>query len=72
MLYQGWHQRLNSKGKAKMPFYLLVSLLHTEAVSVQLNMELVSEKKVQRYQKKTYKKLQVWLTWIICYSTGTV
>ncbi|XP_006814468.2 uncharacterized protein LOC100373162 [Saccoglossus kowalevskii] len=50
---EGWHSRLNKRGKkANLPFYLLVSLLHKEATYITIQAKLVSEKKLQRHQKK--------------------
>ena len=41
-----------------MSFYEMVLLLHQEAEMLPLQMKLVSEEKLKRYQRKTYKKLQ--------------
>lgn len=59
---EGWHQRLDSKGKAKMNFYMLVDLLHQEAEMVVFTTKLVSEKKLARHQKKNVRELQGRLT----------
>ena len=44
---EGWHLRLNrqASGKSQLPFYLLVKLLHKEALLTSLQIRLVSEKK---------------------------
>ena len=56
---EGWHRRINSQAaRAQLQFYLLVPLLHREASIVQIQMRLVSEGKLKRYQRKTYKNLQ--------------
>ena len=57
---EGWHLRLNrqASGKSQLPFYLLVKLLHREALLTSLQIRLVSEKKLQRIQKQKYKKVQ--------------
>lgn len=55
---EGWHQRLDSKGRAKMNFYILLDLLHQEAEMVVLTMKLVSERKLVRHQRKNYRDLQ--------------
>ena len=41
-----------------MPFYLLIQLLHIEARFVDVQIKLVSERKLQKYQKRTYKNAQ--------------
>ena len=41
-----------------MPFYQLTGLLFDEAAQIELTLRLVSEGKVRRHQKKTFKELQ--------------
>ncbi|XP_077868947.1 uncharacterized protein LOC144359867 [Saccoglossus kowalevskii] len=56
---EGWHSRLNKKGKkANLPFYLLVTLLHREATIINVHVRLVSEKKLRSRQKKKFRDLQ--------------
>lgn len=57
---EGWHNGLNRRahGKSQLPFYLLVQLLHQEARLASLQIRLVSEKKLRRLQKKSYRKMQ--------------
>ena len=55
---EGWHNRLKSRGRPNMNFYLLVQLIHSEAELVETVVRLVSEEKLKRYQKKTYATLQ--------------
>ena len=55
---EGWHNRLNSRGKAQMNLYLLVALLHNEAQLIPIQVRLVSERKLKKFQKKKYSKLQ--------------
>ena len=55
---EGWHNRLNSRGRAQMNVYMLVSLLHDESCMIPIQVRLVSEGKLQRYQKKTFANLQ--------------
>ena len=57
---KGWHLSLNNraKGKASLPFYLLVNFLKEEADLVNLQMRLVGEQKLQRIQRKKYRDLQ--------------
>ena len=55
---KGWHNRLNSRGRAQMNVYMLVSLLHDKSCMIPIQVRLVSEGKLQRYQKKTFANLQ--------------
>ena len=57
---EGWHNDLNrrAKGKAQLPLYVLIQLLHKKASLVAIQIQLVSGKRLQRHQRKTYKKLQ--------------
>ena len=57
---EGWHNGLNrrAKGKSQLPLYVLIQLLHKEASLVSLQIRLVSEKKLRRHQRTTYKKMQ--------------
>ena len=47
-----------SKGRAQMPLYMLINLLHKEACLVALQIRLVSEKKLTKLQKKKYRSVQ--------------
>ena len=55
---EGWHRRLNTTGREHMPLYRLVSVMKAEALTVQMQVRLVSENKLQRYQRREYKDLQ--------------
>jgi hypothetical protein len=55
---EGWHNRLNKRGRPHMPFYMLITLLHDEARLVHLQVQLVSESKLKRHQEKKYRDLQ--------------
>jgi hypothetical protein len=56
---EGWHGALNRKaGKAKLPLYLLVDLLADEAEGVQIDLQLVSEGTLSRYQRVKNIKIQ--------------
>lgn len=57
---EGWHHGLNrrAEGKTQLPLYLLIHLLHQEARLASLQIRLVSEKKLKRVQRKTYRMLQ--------------
>lgn len=55
---EGWHRRLNSRGRPNMPFYSLVNLLSNEADLVPVQVKLVSAKKLKRYQRTAYAKTQ--------------
>ena len=62
---EGWHNRLKSRGSAHMPFYLMVKLLHDEAVLVPVQVRLVSDSKLKRHQSAKFRNLQrkIFLYW---------
>ncbi|KAK2152678.1 hypothetical protein LSH36_321g00041 [Paralvinella palmiformis] len=50
---EGWHYRLNHRGKrAKLPFYLLVHLLHKEARIVNIQVTMVYLEDLTRDQRR--------------------
>ena len=51
-------EQTQASGKSQIPFYLLVKLLHEEALLTSVQIRLVSEKKLRRIQRNNYKKLQ--------------
>ena len=55
---EGWHTRLNSNHKDHMALYRLVLILKAEADFVPTALRLVSEHKLQRYQRKKYREVQ--------------
>ncbi|KAL9984046.1 hypothetical protein ACROYT_G006302 [Oculina patagonica] len=57
---EGWHNGLNrrAQGKSQLPFYMLITLLHEESRLTTLQIRMVSEQKLRRYQRKTYRQLQ--------------
>ena len=56
---EGWHRRLNGRAvNGKLPFYVLVPLLHEEARTVQLQQKLLSDSKLKRCQRKKYRTVQ--------------
>jgi len=59
---EGWHNGLHvnkrASGRAQMPLYMLIHLLHEEACLVALQIRLVSEKKLTKLQKKKYRFVQ--------------
>ncbi len=56
---EGWHRRLNhSAKKGHLPFYLMIVLLHEESETVDMQVRLVSQGKLSRHQRKTYRKMQ--------------
>ena len=57
---EGWHNALNrrAKGKAQLLLYVFIQLLHKEASLVAIQIRLVSDKRLRRHQRKTYKKLK--------------
>ena len=57
---EGWHQGLNRRasGRGLLPMYLLIKLLHREAMLTAIQIRLVSEKKLRRIQRRIYRDLQ--------------
>ena len=57
---EGWHNGLNKRasGRAQMPLYMLVHLVHKEACLVALQIRLVSERKLTKLQKRKYRSTQ--------------
>ena len=60
LLLEGWHHGLNKRaaGRCGLPLYMLVDLLHKEARLVSLQIRLVSERKLKRMQRATYRQMQ--------------
>lgn len=54
---EGWHNRLNRKAaqRGNLPMFALIGLLHKEATLINYQLEMVSEKKLRRYQRKQTK-----------------
>ena len=52
--WEGWHNGLKkcASGRAQMPLYMLVHLLHKEAYLVAYQIRLVSKRKLTKLQKK--------------------
>ena len=57
---EGWHHSLNRRANnhVHLPFYLLVELLHQEARLVSIQIQLVSDGKLSRIQRRKYRLLQ--------------
>ena len=57
---EGWHNALNrrAKGRSQLPLYILIQLLHKEASLVSLQIRLVSERRLRRHQRTTYRNMQ--------------
>jgi len=57
---EGWHNSLNQRAnnRVHLPFYLLVELLHQEARLVSIQIQLVSDGKLSRIQRRKYRFLQ--------------
>ena len=56
---EGYHRRLNGNaGNSHIPFYVLVPLLHKEAINVHMQVRLVKDGKLVRYQRNNYKSQQ--------------
>ena len=51
---EGWYNALNrrAKGRAQLPLYILIQLLHKEAALVSLQIRLVSDRRLRRHQRK--------------------
>jgi len=56
----GWHNALNQGafGRSHLPLYRLVELLYKEAQLVNLQMRLVSNKKLAGFQRKKFIRYQ--------------
>ena len=57
---EGYHNALNRRagGRQNLPLYMLVELLHREAGLSLIQTPLVSQKKLKRHQRMTYRRLQ--------------
>ena len=57
---EGWHNGLNrrAKGRSQLPLYVLIQLLQKEASLVSLQMRLVSDRRLRRHQRTTYRSMQ--------------
>ena len=57
---EGWHNALNRRAgwQCNLPLYYLIELLDREAKLTALTIRLVSERKLKRMQRKTYRHLQ--------------
>ena len=57
---EGWHHSLNRRaaGRCGLPLYMFVALLHKEAGLVSVQIRLVSERKLKRIQRATYREVQ--------------
>lgn len=56
---EGWHNRLNkTAGKSQLPFYVLLNILKNQAEDVDIALKLVSDRKLQRIQRKKYRTVQ--------------
>jgi len=53
---EGWHIRLNNKAnRAGLNVYQLIKLLHRESMCVDIGLQLLSDKRVCRRQRKAYR-----------------
>lgn len=56
---EGYHRRLNGKaGGAHIPLYVLIPILHREAEHVNIQVRLVKDGKLARYQRRAYRTQQ--------------
>ena len=53
-----WHLRFNRQGRPSMLFYMMIELLHREASYVEQQVQLVSDEKLRRRQRKEYVEVQ--------------
>ena len=57
---EGWHNEINTKlTQSQKNFYLMLTLVHKEAVLVPILLRLISEDKLRRYQRKTLVTMQL-------------
>ena len=65
---EGWHTRMNvdkAKGAHNLPFYVLLHLLRKEADLLPLQKRLVGEGKLKRYQRKSSRKVIIYVLCIL-------
>jgi hypothetical protein len=56
---EGWHHRLNIRaGRGQLQFYVFVPLLYRASLLVNIQMRQLSDSKLKRLQRKTYKDMQ--------------
>ena len=57
---EGWHNRMNQRAsyRHQLQFYLPVKFQHSEAMLAKLQVELVSQAKLPRIQRKRYRDMQ--------------
>ena len=55
---EGWHNRLNSRGRPQMNLYTLISLLFDESSLVPTQVRLVSDNKLRRCQRKSSRVME--------------
>ena len=55
---EGWHNRVNKKGRPNMPLYMPIELLFEEASFLPTQLKLVSDAKLKRHQRQVYQKIQ--------------
>ena len=54
---EGYHNRINHRGRPNQAFYSLIALLHAESKFVSLQIRLMSTNKLRKYQRKTYARI---------------
>lgn len=56
---EGWHHRLNRKAnKKELAYYKLIDLLYEEAMLVEVQYRLISDNKMEKRQRKKFKKME--------------
>ena len=58
--WEGWHNRFNSNIVTRefVPFYHLVTELYAESTDIPIQLKLISEGKLKRYQRKRSRQIQ--------------
>ena len=57
---EGWHNALNRRAQSRcsLPFYMLIDMLYTEAKLTLVEIKLVSDGKLSKFQRKVYRQQQ--------------
>ena len=57
---EGWHNRINYRVAARwpVPFYSILTELYSEAADIPLQLKMVTEGKLQRYQRRHTRQIQ--------------
>ena len=55
---EGWHRRLNARTRPNQQMYTLINTLYKEAQLVPVQVRLVKDRKLKKYQRKVFKNIQ--------------